>query len=99
MGGNASKGRDVFYGNETAQCIRCHRLEGEGGEVGPVLDQIASQLNSEQLLESLVNPSARIAPGYGTVILKLGDGEEVVGTLMEESETFIEIKTGRVLPD
>jgi hypothetical protein len=34
--------------------------------VGPKLNGIASRLKQEQLLEALINPSARIAPGYGT---------------------------------
>jgi hypothetical protein len=33
--------------------------------VGPKLNGIASRLKQEQLLEALINPSARIAPGYG----------------------------------
>jgi quinoprotein glucose dehydrogenase len=91
-GGNAENGRRIFYTNASAQCIRCHQLNGEGGEVGPALNQIASELSPEQLLTSLVAPSARIAPGYGTVILKLNNDQEVVGTLLEETEEFIVIK-------
>ena len=94
-GGNPRKGLQILYRNQAAQCMRCHAIRGRGGEVGPNLTQIASELSKEELLESLVNPSARIAPGYGTVSLKLS-GEEAQtmgGVLLEESSSFLVLQT------
>lgn len=91
-GGNARRGARIFYGNTTAQCIRCHVLDGEGGAVGPELTHVARQLDREALLISLVDPSARLAPGYGTVVLKLNDGREVVGVLLSEDSETITIR-------
>jgi putative heme-binding domain-containing protein len=45
-------------------------------------------------LEAIVNPSARIAPGYGVVTLELEDGKTVSGILQEESDTEVVIKVG-----
>ena len=97
-GGNRMTGRDLFNYNSTAQCVRCHAVGGEGGIVGPDLSRIASSLTREQLLESLINPSARIAPGYGSVSLKLKDGQEVVGTVMKEVDNVLTIKTNDAEP-
>ena len=53
------------------ELTRCHTLGGgsagdaSGIEVGPPLRGIGSELSREQLLEALVDPSARIAPGFG----------------------------------
>ncbi|MEM6629658.1 MAG: HEAT repeat domain-containing protein [Bacteroidota bacterium] len=94
-GGNPRKGIQTLYRNQAAQCMRCHAIRGRGGEVGPNLTQIANTLSKEELLESLVNPSARIAPGYGTVSLTLS-GEEsqtMGGILLEESPSFLVLKT------
>lgn len=91
-GGDARKGRNAFYRNNSAQCIRCHAINGQGGEVGPELSAIAGVLSREDLLMSLVNPSARLAPGYGTVILNLKAGEKVVGTLEGESAKVVRVK-------
>lgn len=64
-GGDPGRGANIFWSNSSAQCVRCHAIDDYGGNVGPKLNGIASRLKQEQLLEALINPSARIAPGYG----------------------------------
>lgn len=64
-GGNARRGGRHFYIHETAQCMRCHQLEGNAVLAGPNLGGIASKLSRKELLEALVLPSKRISPGYG----------------------------------
>lgn len=70
-GGNARAGQQIVFQHPGAQCTRCHTLGGgsagdaSGIEVGPPLRGIGSTLTREQLLEALVDPSARIAPGFG----------------------------------
>jgi quinoprotein glucose dehydrogenase len=66
-GGNAERGKQVVFRNAAAQCTRCHSFGDSGAQVGPNLRRIGATLSREQLLEALVAPSARIAPGYGTV--------------------------------
>ncbi|MFS4415156.1 HEAT repeat domain-containing protein [Maribacter sp. 2307ULW6-5] len=97
-GGNWWRGKMVFENNSTAQCVRCHALNGSGGEVGPPMDNIANILTREQLLESLIAPSKRLAPGYGSVMLTLQDGQEVNGVLLEESDTELLLRTGEAEP-
>lgn len=98
FGGDGGNGWGIFYWNSTAQCVRCHAVNGDGGEVGPDLSHIGSSLSREQLLQSLVDPSARIAPGYGNVVLNLKDGQEVFGALMEETATELTLKTSDAEP-
>ena len=83
-GGNAARGREIFTGHAVAQCVRCHKVRGEGGDAGPELTQVAGRLRREQLLESLVTPDATIAPGFGSVSLVLDDGAVVAGVLKGE---------------
>jgi quinoprotein glucose dehydrogenase len=97
-GGNRMEGRNIFNYNSTAQCTRCHALGTEGGAVGPPLNHIASTLTREQLLQSLVDPSARLAPGYGNVSLKLKDGQEVYGVLAKETAEILTITTSDAEP-
>jgi putative heme-binding domain-containing protein len=84
--------------NASGQCIRCHMLWGEGGKVGPELTKIGSVLSREQLLQALIEPSARLAPGYGTVTLALDDGQTVAGVLMEESASELLLQTSHAEP-
>lgn len=97
-GGNWREGKNIFTYNSAAQCMRCHAVRGEGGAVGPPLTTIGSTLSREQILQAMIEPSARIAPGYGTVILKLKGGQEVVGVLTKETESELTITTSDAEP-
>ncbi|MCY7352602.1 MAG: HEAT repeat domain-containing protein [Cytophagaceae bacterium] len=94
MGGVPDVGRRIFFRHQTAQCIRCHSYDDLGGDAGPRLNGVASRLTREQLLESLIKPSARLAPGFGTVALKLKNGKTVNGILQGETGTEVKIKVG-----
>ena len=98
LGGNARRGRNVFMTHATAQCTRCHVLGGPGSDVGPSLGAIGDKLTREQLLEALIEPSARISPGYGMVTLTLTDGQTVSGTLTEERDDALVLKTSDAEP-
>ena len=98
LGGNIQAGNIVFNRNQAAQCVRCHNVGGEGGNVGPSLKGIASRLTREQLLQALIEPSARIAPGYGTISLTLTDGQEVSGLVISETDQEIQLKTNDAEP-
>jgi len=97
-GGSWWSGRSVFANNPTAQCVRCHALNGSGGKVGPPLDNIGAVLTREQLLESLIAPNARLAPGYGSVRLTLQDGQKVIGILEEETKEELILRTSDAEP-
>ncbi len=94
-GGDARRGQRVVNNTPAAQCARCHNFgTGTGAVVGPPLRGIASRLTREQLLESLVDPSARIAPTFGPVQLTLKNGQRLFGTLREETDTHVVVDAG-----
>ncbi|MCS1410175.1 MAG: hypothetical protein M2R45_03364 [Verrucomicrobia subdivision 3 bacterium] len=62
--GDVGRGKQIFRKHPVASCARCHRLEGEGGTVGPVLDGIARRKHSDYIRQSLLEPQATIAEGY-----------------------------------
>jgi putative heme-binding domain-containing protein len=98
-GGNVGEGRNIFLYNNTAQCMRCHAIGTYGtSTAGPNLAGIGSLLSREQLLQALVDPSARLSPGFGNVSLKLTDGQEVYGLLAKETPEALNIKTGDAEP-
>lgn len=80
-GGNAERGLGIFRYNNTAQCVRCHVVGTRGANVGPNLTTIAKTLSREQLLEALVDPGARVAPGFGPV-----SGMPPMGYLLKPDE-------------
>jgi quinoprotein glucose dehydrogenase len=94
FGGEPDLGRRIFFRHQTAQCIRCHSYDDLGGNAGPRLNGVASRLKREQLLEALINPSARLAPGFGMVTLTLKNGKTVSGVLQGETDNELTVKVG-----
>jgi putative heme-binding domain-containing protein len=92
-GGDVARGRDLAANHLAANCTACHNFESStGSEVGPALRAIGSQRDPAYLLEALLQPSARIAEGYGIVNVTLRDGTEVTGTLAAESATEVTVR-------
>lgn len=91
-GGDVGRGREIFRSHPNAQCVRCHDAGGEGQQVGPVLNGIGGRVTREYLLESLVDPSARIADGYATVTVEMRDGEVWDGVRLAESDDALTLR-------
>lgn len=92
-GGDAQLGRVIALENLAANCVACHRFESkEGSEVGPALNQIGRMIDRYHLLEALVNPGARIAPGFGLVSVTLKDGQTVSGSLVLSNASEIQVR-------
>ena len=94
-GGDPDKGKIVFTGHAAGQCTKCHTVSGDGGVAGPELTDIGTRQKADYILESLVNPSAFVVPGYGLTMITLKDGSSVGGNLIEEDDKHIVMK----LPD
>ena len=94
-GGDVRRGRHVFFQHQQAQCMKCHALDDRGGNAGPQLNGVANRLTREQLLESVIEPSKRIAPGYGVVTLTLTNGEQLSGIYQGEDNRGVKIKNGQ----
>ncbi|MGE4550502.1 MAG: HEAT repeat domain-containing protein, partial [Opitutales bacterium] len=82
-GGDVEAGKKVALGHPSAQCIRCHKVGASGGVLGPDLSKVATRLSPEQLLESLVNPQAQLAEGFGLLVATLKDGATVTGSITQ----------------
>ena len=90
-GGDAERGRSIFFGRSAASCRRCHKVDGNGGEVGPELSKIAKERNREYLLEAIVLPNAKIAKGFETVVLLMESGRTYTGVVKEQNEETISL--------
>jgi putative membrane-bound dehydrogenase-like protein len=62
--GDAGRGEDLFRNSPVAACASCHMVNGTGGDVGPILDGIAVRSDKAYILESLMEPNAKLAKGY-----------------------------------
>lgn len=93
-GGDVDLGRRVFFRHQAGQCIRCHAYNDIGGTAGPALNGIASKISRQELLEALIDPGKRLAPGFGVVTLDLDNGKTVSGILYKETNSSLALKMG-----
>jgi len=98
-GGNAERGRRVFFDKSAVSCVRCHKVDGFGGEVGPDLSKIGSQQKPDYLLEALVLPDKQIAKGFDTQVILTESGKVHTGIVKEDDGRQIRLMTaeGNVL--
>ena len=94
-GGDAKNGEQLFYNHEAAQCTRCHSIFEMGGNAGPGLAGLGNRLSKEQILESMVDPSAVLAKGYAIVYIKTKKGESISGTVLDENAEMMKLKVGK----
>ena len=88
--GDAAAGRQFFVGK--GQCVSCHLAQGEGSAIGPDLSDIALTLTVDEIRDALVNPDARIAPGYGVVSVRRRDGRTLRGFARSRSSFDLAIQ-------
>jgi quinoprotein glucose dehydrogenase len=98
-GGDADAGRAIFFDKAEVSCLRCHKVGGVGGEVGPDLTGIGAKQKRDYLLESIVDPNKQIAKGYESIVLVLTDGQTKSGILKSEDAKEVRLMTpeGRLI--
>src|SRR5712692_2330356 len=98
--GNAGHGKELFYGS--AACSTCHMIQGKGGRLGPDLTTAGSSRSAEYLVDSLRNPSRRLAQGifeamkefpqeYETVSVVTADGTKFSGVVLNEDQFTLQM--------
>jgi quinoprotein glucose dehydrogenase len=83
-GGDAAAGRKIFFERADVSCMRCHKIRGEGGEVGPDLTGIGSRQPREYIAESIAFPNKQIAKGFESVLVTLNNGMAYAGIVKSE---------------
>jgi len=83
-----ANGRHVFA--ET--CAPCHRLHGEGADVGPDLTG-SQRANLDYVLENVIDPSASVGREYKLVTAITTDGRVLSGIIKERTEKSVTIQT------
>ncbi len=78
---DAENGRRVFFQPNGVGCHKCHRVNGRGGEAGPDLSKVGTQLTPERLIESILDPSREQSPSFVTWNVVLKDGRQLSGVI------------------
>jgi cytochrome c oxidase cbb3-type subunit 3 len=102
--GNAAHGKELFYGS--ASCSTCHMVQGKGGRLGPDLSTTGSARSTSYLVESIREPSRRLAQGiseamkefsqeYETVKVETADGQKFMGVVLNEDHFTLQMMDTR----
>jgi cytochrome c oxidase cbb3-type subunit III len=98
--GNPAHGKQLFFGE--ANCSLCHMIKGQGGRLGPELTGVGGSRTREAIIDSVRNPSRRLAWGlteatkefpqeYETVTVVTADGKEIKGVTLNEDSFSVQI--------
>jgi cytochrome c oxidase cbb3-type subunit 3 len=98
--GNAAHGKELFAGS--AACATCHMVQGKGGRLGPDLTATGSARSMEYIVDSVRNPSRRLAQGiseamkefsqeYETVTVVDAGGQKFQGVVLNEDNFTLQM--------
>jgi putative heme-binding domain-containing protein len=85
--GSPYSGRTLFQNT----CGTCHKLFGQGAEIGPELT-VYNRADVESMLLAIVNPNAEIREGYENYMLLTKDDRSLSGFLVEQDERTIVLR-------
>src|ERR1019366_8567096 len=76
---------------KVANCIACHKLEGEGNEFGPDLAKLDPKLKAIDILKDITDPSFKINEKFQTWIIETKSGKTITGLVLDETPKQIKL--------
>ena len=95
--GDTHRGQIIFEGK--GACLRCHRVEGQGGRIGPDLSDIGANRSAGSLQRSLVDPTSQMFPINRPVRVVTRDGRVINGRRLNEDTYTLQLtdENGRLI--
>ena len=84
---DAARGKKVFE----QQCVKCHKVSGQGFEVGPDLSVTKTRAD-ETLISDVMDPSSVLTVGYRNYNVITVDGRIFNGVLTAETATSVTLR-------
>ena len=94
---NIKNGADPAEGElqyRKSGCTLCHAIGGAGGKLGPDLSSIGASAPLDYIIESVLNPAAKVKEGYHAFSFKMKDGSLMTGIPARENATELFIRPG-----
>lgn len=85
---DAARGAVLF---QSSGCMRCHRVSGRGGRLGPDLTEIGKTRSLEHLRQSILEPDADVQPRYWVASFRDALGNEIQGFIMNEDTYTVQL--------
>lgn len=90
--GESERGRRVFFSNMSL-CSTCHVMDGRGGDLGPDLSNVGKSKDRNNLIASILYPSAEMSPEWQGWYIKLNDGTLEQGRQIDVGNNDIKLYT------
>ena len=81
-----------------AQCHQCHKVAGDGINLGPELNDVAKRFKGTKLLQQIIEPSTEVNEKYRVNQFVLGDGKVVAGVIVKETRREYHVVTNLLTP-
>lgn len=76
--GDPGRGEAIFRRSEL-NCLNCHAISGAGGRVGPSLESLGASAQVDYLVDSILQPNAKVKENYNAVVVATSDGKVATG--------------------
>jgi len=86
--GDPAAGENV-YRVAALNCQKCHAIGGAGGKVGPDLVSIGASAPADYILQSLLEPNAKIKENYHSKTVLTDEGQLVTGILIRQTDNAL----------
>ena len=93
LAGDVSRGRTVYWYTAGMQCQSCHRIEQQGGDLGPNLNSVGVKYDRRALLRTLTKPSEAVADEYRAYSVITKQGRLETGRLVRQDDTGVFLRT------
>jgi len=87
--GDAEAGKKLFLEPGKIACSQCHKTDGKGSKAGPDLFAIGDKYGRDDLIQQVLEPSASIAVGFSTTVIRTKSGELFQGIVKESNDQAI----------
>ncbi|MCL4205712.1 MAG: c-type cytochrome [Pirellulaceae bacterium] len=83
-----ASGQQIF---KVANCLACHKMDGQGQEVGPDLTKLNEEMTPLEIAKHTLEPSLRIDEKYQSYLFELANGRVLTGMIVEETDRSVKI--------
>jgi len=91
---DGSRGQAVYR----RECANCHKLAGEGHDVGPSLETIRHR-SPQEILIHVLDPNREVSPQFLDYTVRLGDGRVLTGMIAAETDAGLTLRRAQKQED
>jgi putative membrane-bound dehydrogenase-like protein len=85
--GDSSRGQVVYR----RECLNCHKMRGEGHDVGPSLETVQHR-SPQEILIHVLDPNREVSPQFLDYAVRLTDGRVLTGLIAAETDAGLTLR-------